>query len=138
MSWNNYGGRHKGRPAGAGKYHNSPKVVDGIQFDSTKEARRYTELKLMQKAGMISGLELQKKYVLIPTQREPDTIGARGGRHRGKVIEKECSYYADFAYYDKNGEQVVEDVKSLATKTPQYAIKRKLMLYIHGIRVHEV
>ena len=92
----------------------------------------------MQKAGMIHGLELQKKFVLIPAQREPDTVGKRGGKHKGKVIERECSYHADFAYYTKDGDYVVEDVKSDITKTEQYKIKRKLMMYIHGIRISEV
>ena len=92
----------------------------------------------MQKAGMIYGLETQKKFILIPTQREPSTVGARGGVHKGELIEKQCAYYAVFAYYDKNGNYVVEDVKSKATKTPQYEIKRKLMLYVHGIRIVEI
>lgn len=120
------------------KYHNQKVTVDGIEFDSTHEKNRYLRLKMMQSAGMIHGLELQKKFVLIPTQREPDTIGKRGGRHKGKVIERETVYIADFTYYTKDGEFVVEDVKSPATKTPQYILKRKLMLYVHGIRVKEV
>lgn len=124
---------------GKGKYKNvKAKSKDGKLFDSTKERNRYEELILMQKAGMIHGLELQKKFVLIPAQREPDTIGARGGKHKGKVIERETVYIADFTYYTKDGELVVEDVKSPATKTPQYRIKKKLLLYVHGIRVTEV
>lgn len=126
------------RHRATGKYHNHKVTRDGITFDSTKERNRYDELILMQKAGMIHGLELQKKFVLIPAQREPDTIGVRGGKHKGKVIERETVYIADFTYYTKDGELVVEDVKSPATKTPQYLIKRKLMLYVHGIRVKEV
>ena len=120
------------------KYHNTKVKVDGIEFDSTHEKNRYLRLKMMQSAGMIHGLELQKKFVLIPTQREPDTIGKRGGKHKGKVIERETVYIADFTYYTKDGEFVVEDVKSPATKTPHYILKRKLMLYVHGIRVKEV
>ena len=120
------------------KYHNHKIERDGIVFDSQKELRRWEELKLMEKAGMIHGLERQKKFVLIPAQREPDTVGKRGGKHKGKVIERECSYYSDFAYYTKDGDYVVEDVKSEATKTEQYRIKRKLMMYVHGIRITEV
>lgn len=120
------------------KYHNKKVEQDGILFDSAHERSRYNELKLMQKAGMIYGLELQRKFVLIPAQREPDTVGKRGGRHKGKVIERECAYYADFCYYTADGDMVVEDAKSDATKTEQYKIKRKLMLYVHGIRVVEV
>jgi hypothetical protein len=122
----------------ATKYHNQKVTVDGIEFDSTHEKNRYLRLKMMQSAGMIHGLELQKKFVLIPTQREPDTIGKRGGKHKGKVIERECAYYADFCYFNADGDLVVEDAKSDATKTEQYKIKRKLMLYVHGIRITEV
>lgn len=132
MAWNRY------RNRGQGKYRNNKTVVDGIQFDSRKEAQRYSELCIMQKAGMIHGLEWQKKFVLIPAQREPDTVGKRGGKIKGKLIEREAAYYADFCYYTKDGEYVVEDVKSEATKTEQYKLKRKMMLYMHGIRVTEV
>ena len=95
-------------------------------------------MKLMESAGMIHGLTRQKKYVLIPAQREPDTEGKRGGKVKGKLLERECAYYADFTYYDKDGREVVEDVKSPATRTEQYKIKKKLMLYVHGIQIVEV
>lgn len=128
-----------GRSRYSCKYHaHKAKASDGMELDSTKERNRYEELLLMQKAGMIHGLEAQKKFVLIPAQREPDTIGKRGGRIKGKLLERECAYYADFTYYTKEGEYIVEDVKSEATKTEQYKIKRKLMLYVHGIRVREI
>lgn len=131
-AWNRY--RNSG-----GKYRNVKATsADGREFDSTKERNRYEELLLMQKAGMIYGLETQKKYILIPAQREPDTVGARGGTHKGKVIERETVYIADFTYYTKEGDLIVEDVKSPATRTPQYKIKKKLMLYVHGIRIKEV
>lgn len=132
MAWHNY------RRGASGKYHNRKIERDGITFDSQKELRRWEELKIMQKAGMIHGLERQKKFVLIPAQREPDTVGKRGGKHKGRVIERECAYYADFCYYNKDGKYVVEDVKSEATKTEQYKIKRKLMRYVHGIEISEV
>ena len=117
------------------KYRNIKKEVDGITFDSVKEANRYTELSLLEKSGEIQNLQRQVKYVLIPSQREPDRIGPQGGVYKGKVIEKECNYYADFVY-TQNGETVVEDTKGMKTK--EYIIKRKLMLYIHGIRIKEV
>lgn len=120
------------------KYHNSAVIVDGISFQSMKEARRWRELKLMESAGMIHGLTRQKKYVLIPAQREPDTVGKRGGKIKGKLIEREVSYIADFMYYDKDGNAVVEDVKSPATKTKEYIIKRKLLLFKYGIKIQEV
>ena len=134
MAWQNYYAlKKKGN-----KYHNSAVIVDGISFQSRKEARRWRELKLMESAGMIHGLTRQKKFVLIPAQREPDTVGKRGGRKKGAVIERECSYIADYVYYDKNGKMVVEDVKSSATRTKDYIIKRKLMMYIYNIKIQEV
>lgn len=100
--WNHY----RGNKYGADKI-----IVNGIAFDSKKEARRYSELLVLLKAGEISDLERQVKYTLIPAQREPDIIGPKGGKKPGKLIEKECSYIADFCYLDKDGNQIVEDVK---------------------------
>lgn len=117
------------------KYNNKKVIVDGITFDSKKEARRYRELKLLEGAGQIQNLELQKEFELIPTQREADTVGVRGGVKRGKVIEHAVKYKADFVYTE-NGETVVEDTKGMRTK--DYIIKRKLMLYVHQIRIREV
>lgn len=117
------------------KYRSRKTTVDGIEFDSEKEANRYRELVLLEKAGLIQNLQRQVKFVLIPAQYEPDTIGKRGGVKRGKLIERECCYVADFSYTD-NGKQVVEDTKGFKTK--DYIIKRKLMLWVHGIRIKEV
>lgn len=117
------------------KYKNRKVEIDGIRFDSVREARRYQELKLLEKSGAIQNLELQKKYILIPAQREPDTTGRTGRPKKGRVIEREISYKADFTYTE-NGRTVVEDVKGMKTK--EYIIKRKLMLYIHGIPIREV
>ena len=106
-------------------------------FDSKKEARRYRELKLLESSGMISDLKRQVKYVLIPAQREPETKGKRGGIKKGKLIERECSYTADFVYRDnETGMQVVEDTKGV--RTTEYKLKRKMMLYFYGIRIKEV
>lgn len=118
-----------------GKYGNKKTKVDGIVFDSIKEAKRYKELSLMQHSGMIQDLQMQVKFVLIPAQREPDTIGKKGGIHKGKLIERECAYIADFLYTE-NGKTVVEDTKGVKTK--DYILKRKMMLYFHGIRIKEV
>lgn len=116
------------------KYGNKKIVRDGITFDSRKEYHRFCELSLLEKAGKITGLERQVKFILIPAQREPDTIGKRGGVKPGKLIERECSYVADFTYWE-NGKRIVEDTKGMRTK--DYIIKRKLMLYIHGVRIKE-
>lgn len=121
------------------KYGNKKYVEDGITFDSMKEAYRYHELKALEKAGIIHDLQLQVKYVLIPTQREDGTEVYKKGiyvgkKKPGKVIEKECAYYADFVYYEC-GKLVVEDTKGF--RTAEYKIKKKLMLWVYGIRIKE-
>ena len=108
------------------KYLNHKTVIDGQEFDSKKEAHRWCELRYMERAGLITQLSRQTQFELIPNQRE-----------NGKVVERAVTYNADFTYYE-NGRFVCEDVKSPVTRTPQYIIKRKLMLYVHGIRVREV
>ncbi len=117
------------------KYGSRKVTVDGETFDSQKEYRRFRELVLLERAGRIQDLQRQVKFVLIPAQYEPDTIGKRGGVKRGKLIERECSYVADFVYTE-DGKQVVEDTKGF--KTTEYIIKRKLMLERYGIRIKEV
>ena len=107
----------------ANKYYNKKITYNGETYDSVKEYRRHDELKLLQRAGKISGLERQVKFELIPVQR----VG-------GKVVERACSYVADFVYW-KDGERIVEDVKGF--KTHEYKIKRKLLLWVHGIRIKE-
>lgn len=124
MAWKNYN-----------KYNNKKTVIDGITYDSKKEAKRHQELLLLERTGAIQNLQRQVKYILIPSQREPDIVGAKGGIHKGKVIERECAYIADFVY-EQNGETVVEDTKGMRTK--DYIIKRKLMLYRHDIRIKEI
>lgn len=116
------------------KYNAKKVVLDGIRFDSTREAERWKELCLLQRAGKIHDLRRQVKYELIPEQREPDSFGPRGGLIRGKTIEKACCYYADFVYTE-DGQTVVEDVKGM--RTPEYVIKRKLLLWRYGIRIRE-
>ena len=106
------------------KYHN--KKVYG--FDSKKEKRRFDELKILQRVGEISDLKTQVPFELIPTQKGAD----------GKTLERPVKYIADFTYTDKNGRFVVEDVKSPVTRTKDYVIKRKLMLFIHKIRIQEI
>lgn len=119
------------------KYKNQNIIVDNIKFDSRKEADRYFELRILEKTGKIADLQRQVKYVLIPAQREPDKIGVRGGITKGKLIERECAYIADFVYKDlEKGELVVEDTKGF--RTPEYIIKRKLMLYNYNIKIREV
>ena len=126
---------------GYNKYHNKKVQVDGIIFDSAKEANRYRELDMLEKAGEISDLQRQVKYVLIPEIREPDSIGARGGKKKGKIIERECAYFADFVYWDERTQKkIVEDVKGFrgGGAYEVFKIKRKLMMHLFGIKVVEV
>lgn len=119
------------------KYKNRKVNIDGVEFDSMKEYWRYLELKHMQAEGKITDLQRQVKYILIPAQREPDTVGKRGGIKKGRLLEREVAYYADFVYrLTDGGVLVVEDTKGM--RTTEYIIKRKLMLYMHKIRIKEV
>lgn len=110
------------------KYGNRKVVRDGITFDSAKEARRWSELLLLEKAGAIQNLQRQVKYQLIPSQR----IG-------GKVAERAVFYVADFVY-DRDGETIVEDVKGYRGGGAYqiFVLKRKMMLWFHGVRIKEV
>lgn len=105
----------RGRNKSYNKYGNKKVVVDDIKFDSMKEARRYRELKLLERAGKIKDLELQPKFELIPTIRtESETL-------------RKVSYIADFKYIDlESGKVVVEDVKGF--KTDVYLLKKRLFL----------
>lgn len=120
------------------KYHSRKVTVDGDTYDSMKEYRRFKELSLLERAGAIQNLKRQVKYVLIPAQREFTTeIDKKGNFKKGKLLERECAYIADFVYLDMStGRMTVEDTKGFKTK--DYIIKRKLMLWVHGIRIKEV
>ena len=123
------------------KYHAQKTEIDGIVFDSKKEAQRYQQLKLMEKAGFICNLKRQVKYELIPAQYI-----------NGKLVERAVTYIADFEYdevvkarqrtvmlYDDSRvirQHIVEDVKGV--RTDVYKIKRKMMLHKHGIRIREI
>ena len=103
------------------KYHNIPTTIDGIRFDSRKEANRFYQLRLMERAGEISNLRRQVEYELIPAQKTP----------AGRSV-RPVKYVADFVY-DDHGKTVVEDVKGV--KTREFRIKSKLMLWRYGIVV---
>ena len=100
---------------GVSKYMAKKCQVDGIKFDSLKEARRYQELRLLERAGKIADLRLQVPFFLLPAQRDEN----------GNVVERAVKYIADFVYTGEDGKTVVEDTKGI--KTPAYIIKRKLM-----------
>jgi len=114
------------------KYHATKVVIDGIEFDSKKEARRYQVLKQLESAGNIQALRRQVEFTLIPTQKLDTPKFQRG---HNVNVERGVKYIADFAYI-KDGKLVIEDTKGL--KTPEYVIKRKLMKFIHNIEVVEI
>lgn len=129
MAWRNYGT--------GSKYHAKKVSILGEVFDSKREATRYMELKELEMAGRISGLQRQKKFVLVPAQYEPESTGPRGGKIKGKLLEREVSYLADFVYFDEDlKEFIVEDAKGF--RTPEYIIKRKLLLWLTGYHIKEV
>ena len=107
MTMNKYGARKIKDPA------------TGFVFDSKAEFIRWCELRIMERAGKISDLQRQVKYELIPKQKG----------------ERACTYLEDFVYKDSDGNTVVEDTKGV--KTDAYRIKKKLMLWVHGIRIKE-
>lgn len=126
------------------KLNNRKREYDGHLFDSVKELKRYGELKLLEQAGEIRSLELQKSFELIPTQYETyerysDKTGKRLKDGR-RVVEHGVKYIADFVYRDKNDKLHVEDVKGYRDGATynMFVIKRKLMLYIHGVRIEEI
>ena len=106
------------------KYHAKKVTYNGITFDSKKEYRRFCELSQLEKAGAITDLKRQVKYELLPSQRID-----------GKVVERPVYYVADFTY-EQDGKTIVEDTKGV--KTRDYILKRKLLLYFHGIKIKEV
>lgn len=123
------------------KYFNvKTKASDGIIFDSTKEARRYEQLLLLQRAGEISDIKRQVTYELIPAQYETIERYSKDGKRlkdQQRLVERKVEYIADFTYTDtKTGEVIVEDAKGFRTK--DFILKRKLLLFRHGIKLREV
>ena len=117
------------------KYHNHK--FHG--FDSIKEAKRYSELCLLQKADKISGLDRQVRFELIPAQYDTIRNYSKTGKRlkdKQKCVERAVEYIADFVYTDTDGCEIVEDTKGKRTK--EYIIKRKLMRYLKGITIQEV
>lgn len=123
------------------KYLAKKVEADGITFDSKKERDRYLVLKHQERQGLISDLQLQVPFELIPAQYvEEKTVTKRGKEKVSKkLIERKCQYIADFVY-TRNGEVLVEDVKGYRNSTAYavFSVKRKMMLYFHGIRIVEI
>lgn len=108
--------------AQASKYHAKKTTIDGIEFDSAKEARRYTKLRDMEEEGKIQHLRLQVPFELVPS------FECDGVKYRG------MKYVADFVYC-RDGKQIVEDVKGV--KTAEYKLKKKLMAYVNHVNIEE-
>lgn len=108
------------------KYRNKPIIYDNQKFDSIKEKDRYLFLKTLETVGEIKNLRRQVKYILLPKTKE----------------QRETCYYADYVYAERNGngewKDIVEDVKSSATKTQLFKLKKKLMKAKHNITIREV
>lgn len=111
------------------KYRNEPITIDGHRFPSKKEANRYKQLLLLQRAGAISALSLQVPFELQPAFRHPIT---------GKTI-RAIHYIADFTYFDSDGKMHIEDVKgSEDFTTPEFKLKRKMFIYKYGTDIEIV
>lgn len=124
-------GQARGRKPGSvvrrqSKYGAVPTVVDNIRFHSAKEARRYSELKLLEKAGEITGLLLQPRYGLW--------IKPFVGTGSSERVSA-GNYVGDFQYYERSGELVVEDVKGV--KTPAYRLKKRIVEALYGFQITE-
>lgn len=123
--------RAAAQPAGEGgaggaaprKYRNQRTVVDGITFDSKREAQRWHELCLVQRAGIISNLRRQVAFELAPGVK---FAGAKRAQPALRLI-------VDFTYRDEHGQQVLEDVKGVVTTA--FTIKRHLLKAVHGLEV---
>lgn len=122
------------------KYNAKKVIIDGIGFDSEKEGKRYVVLKKAQEEGVISDLELQPQYIILPAikgtrvkhfKRKPDEV-------EEYTIQQPIRYTADFRYV-KNKEVVVEDIKgSKYTVSRDLPLRLKLMRYFNGIDVRIV
>ena len=108
------------------KSFNKKVFTDEGIFESKREYARWCDLKLLQRAGKIHDLRRQVRFRLCDTEYDEDGI----------AIIQYADYIADFVYVNDKGETIVEDTKGFKTK--DYIIKRKLMLYVHGIRIQEI
>ena len=115
------------------KYFNKAIKADGEVFDSKKEYKRWKELCLLERAGKITDLRRQVRYMLFPSAFE--MVTDENGRRKRVCVCREISYIADFVYHDENGELVCEDCKGF--KTDVYKLKKKLMYHVYKIKIKE-
>lgn len=126
--------REKGR-----KYNNTKVEYDGIKFDSKKEMQRYIVLKDAENSGVISNLELQVKYELIPAVREEYIEHLKTkDKVKTRTLQLPITYTCDFQYL-KDGVLIVEDVKASPKMLPkEFVLKEKMMFALKGIKIKKV
>ena len=126
--------REKGK-----KYNNTKVEYDGIKFDSKKEMQRYIVLKAAEDSGVISNLELQVKYELIPAVREEYIEHLKTkDKVKTRTLQLPITYTCDFQYL-KDGVLIVEDVKASPKKLPkEFVLKEKMMFALKGIKIKKV
>lgn len=118
------------------KYHNKKVEYEGIVFDSLKEKRRYCQLQIMEKSGIISDLRLQVPFELIPAVYEDEVIQMKTkSKVKKRCVQRATTYVADFVY-KRDGKTIVEDTKGFRTK--EYELKKKMMRAFLGIIINEI
>lgn len=132
------GGRNKMNDFKPTKYHSRANEIDGIKFASKREAVWYERFKEKKAHGEIKDFKMQVPFELIPVQKQIVTVIDKKGRQvdKEKVIERAVTYVADFIVIHSDGSTEVYDVKGFPDQ--KYPIKRKLLLYVHGLRITEV
>lgn len=112
------------------KYRNVKTQVDGIVFDSKKEAEHWLVLKAQQSLGDIIGLERQRKFTIyLPDMTRPGPYEA---------LAQLCDYVSDFSFRDLSDRLHVQDCKSKATRTTVYMLKKRAMMLQYGIEIEEI
>lgn len=131
---NRFGKREKGK-----KYNNTKVEYDGIKFDSKKEMQRYLVLKTAEENGLISNLQLQVRFELIPAVKEEYIEHLKTkDKIKTKTVQLPITYTCDFMY-DKEGETIIEDIKASPKMLPkEYTLKKKMMFALKGIKIKEV
>jgi hypothetical protein len=131
--------RRIAQPKNRNKYGNTKVEFDGIKFDSKREMERYLLLLEAQKKGLISGLEVHKRYELLPAVKETYIEHLKTkDREKERTLQLAVTYTCDF-FYIKDGEEVVEDIKISEYLLPkEYVLKEKMMFYFYRIKIKRV
>ena len=118
------------------KYHAKKVNILGIEFDSKKEGMRWLLLKDMERQGLISNLQRQVPFELLPAIYEDVTVHLKTkDKIERRLKQRSVNYIADFTY-TKDGKQIVEDTKGL--RLPEYILKKKMMLALLNIEISEI